>query len=213
MKALSFLFVLSLLVFLGACTTGGSEPISEPPTESPESAPESAPALDSVTRGGLVPPPEVSPESYPAPAPVIVPPDEPYPGSEAAAESAADTSTAYPAQVDLSQITPQPSEDTGPVVAPQPGVPDAKTAVSHQVSQDLAQRLGVDVSEVSTVTAEEIEWPDSSLGCPASGMVYLTVITPGYKIILEAAGQPYSYHTDTQGNYILCGEDGQPVSN
>ena len=208
MKTLSFLFVLSLLVFLGACTTTGSEPISESPTESPESAP----ALDTVTRGGLVQPPEVTPESYPASTPVIAPSDEPYPGSAAAAESTTDTGIAYPAQVDLSQITPQPAADSYPVVAPQPGVPDPKTAVSHQVSQDLAQRLGGDVSDVSTVTVDEVEWRDSSLGCPTPGMVYMTVITPGYKIVLAASGASYNYHTDTRGNFVLCGDNGQPVT-
>ncbi len=204
MKIMSFLVVLTFVLFLGACTTGGSEPAAEPPTESQEPAP----ALDSVTPGGLVQPPQSDALQTPTAA---LP--EAYPGSDAAADSEVVTSQAYPAQVDLSQVTPPPVGEAYPVEAPRPGVPDMETAVAHQVSQDLAQRLGVDVSQVSIVTVEEIEWPDSSLGCPASGMVYLTVITPGYKISLEASGQSYSYHTDTQGNYVLCGEDGQPVSN
>lgn len=197
MKTMSFLFALMFLVFLGACTTGGNEPVVEP-----------APTVDSVSPGGLIQPPQSDALQTPTAAP-----PEAYPGSEAAADLEVVTGQAYPAQVDLSQMTPQPGEEAYPVEAPQPGVPDRGTAVSHQVSQDLAQRLGVDISQVSIVTVEEIEWPDGSLGCPASGMVYLTVITPGYKISLEASGQSYSYHTNTQGGYVLCGKDGQPVPN
>ena len=209
MKTLSFLFTLMFLVFLGACTTGGSEPATEPPTESLEPDP----VLDSVSPGGLVQPPAASPESYPGAAPILEPLDEAYPGSgEDAADSEAVTSQAHPAQVDLSQLTPQPVEEAYPVVAPRPGVPDPVTAVAHQVSQDLAQRLNLDISEIITINTEEREWPDSSLGCPSPDLIYLAVITPGYQIILEASGVSYDYHTDTQGNYILCGDDGSPIT-
>ena len=65
MKTLSFLFTLMFLVFLGACTAGGSEPARNPQPNSLEPAP----ALDSVSPGGLVQPP-AAPESYPGAAPI-----------------------------------------------------------------------------------------------------------------------------------------------
>jgi hypothetical protein len=194
MKTMSFLFTLTFLVVLGACTAGGNEPTTVPL--------ESAPALDTVAPGGLVPPPET----------VTNIPPEAYPGSDAAVDSDVVTSQAYPAQVDLSQLTPQPAEDAYPVVAPRPGVPDVVTAVTHQVSQDLAQRLNIDISAITPITAEEREWPDSSLGCPSPDMAYLDVITPGYQIILEASGKSYAYHTDTQDKFVLCGDNDQPVT-
>ena len=33
---------------------------------------------------------------------------------------------------------------------------------------------------------------------------HLQVITPGYRIILEAQGQRYEYHTDQQRSVVRC---------
>ena len=54
------------------------------------------------------------------------------------------------------------------------------------------------------VSAQAVEWPDGSLGCPQPGMAYLQVITPGYKLVLAAGGQEYSYHAATEGEFFLC---------
>ena len=61
---------------------------------------------------------------------------------------------------------------------------------------DLSQRLGIPPSEVAVVGAEPVDWPDTSLGAPEPGMVYLQVITPGYKLLLSAEGGRYVYHSD-----------------
>lgn len=68
---------------------------------------------------------------------------------------------------------------------------------------DLAQRLGLPESAITVRTVESVEWPDASLGCPRPGMMYAQVITPGYRIVLEAAGQTYEYHT-SQSHVVLC---------
>ena len=202
LKQLNTLLLLSGLIFLAACAPGGAESATEPAPTS------TAPAVKTL------PPEEPTAMSEPTlePAKATELPPEPYPGNEPVTSSEAVTSNAYPAEVDLSQITPQPVGETTPQVMPKPGVPDPKAAATHQVAQDLAQRLGVDVSGVKPVSAEEVEWPDSSLGCPAPGMMYMTVITPGYSIILELSGEQYMYHTDLQGNYVLCTDDGQAAA-
>jgi hypothetical protein len=63
---------------------------------------------------------------------------------------------------------------------------------------------------VTLVASEATEWPDSGLGCPSPDALYLTVITPGYRITLEAEGQTYVYHTDRLENVVLC-VDGRPA--
>ncbi|MEX1194284.1 MAG: hypothetical protein WD904_00570 [Dehalococcoidia bacterium] len=55
--------------------------------------------------------------------------------------------------------------------------------------------------EITVVSVEYTEWPDSSLGNPEPDMAYLQVITPGFKIVLAAGGQQYEYHTDLAGNF------------
>lgn len=115
-----------------------------------------------------------------------------------------------PVVVDLSQLTPQPPADTTPRVMPAPGVPDPLVALVQKVSLDLSGRLGIDVSEVEWVSTEEVDWRDSSLGCPEPGVGYLTVMTPGYQITLQAQGQLYDYHTDLKERFVLC-VDGRPA--
>jgi hypothetical protein len=64
-----------------------------------------------------------------------------------------------------------------------------------QAIADLAGRLGIAADAIQVQSAEAVEWPDASLGCPEPGMMYAQVITPGYRIVLEAGGQLYEYHS------------------
>jgi hypothetical protein len=70
--------------------------------------------------------------------------------------------------------------------------------------QALAKELGIDAAAITLAQIEEVEWRDSSLGCPKPNMNYLQVITPGYRIVLEAQGRSYEYHTDTGKRVVRC---------
>lgn len=70
---------------------------------------------------------------------------------------------------------------------------------------DLAARLGVSPSEVTTRAAVLVIWPDRSLGCPATGMRYAQVPTDGSILELEHAGHVYRYHTGGARGPFLCG--------
>jgi hypothetical protein len=83
-----------------------------------------------------------------------------------------------------------------------PAGPDAR--MGELVRAALAKELGLAEADVSVVSAAETEWRDSSLGCPKPGVNYLQVITPGYKITLEAQGKRYEYHTDTKQRVVRC---------
>ena len=77
--------------------------------------------------------------------------------------------------------------------------------------EDLTRRLDVSPEGIIVVSVEAVQWSDTSLGCPLPGMMYAQVITPGFRVVLEAEGHTYRYHTDTRRHVILCGEDGTPV--
>jgi hypothetical protein len=77
---------------------------------------------------------------------------------------------------------------------------EAQTAALN----DLAERLSVAKSAIKIVRAEAMQWPDASLGCPQPGMMYAQVITPGYRIVLEANGKHYEYHTGRGARVVLC---------
>lgn len=67
--------------------------------------------------------------------------------------------------------------------------------LTAQAQAQLAQKLNVASNTIKVVSVEPVEWPDGSLGCPKPGLSYIQVITPGYKIVLEAKGKTYEYHT------------------
>lgn len=207
------IFVTSLTVLLlAACSSGGDEPTVEP------EATEATPALETAVATEAAAPTDESYPANPTPEPIDPYPGEapttepynPYPDQEAGTTSDVVTDSAYPAEVNLSDIDPG-TGDGQPQEMPKPGVPDESASTAHMVSQALAARLDSDVSEITVASAEAVEWSDSSLGCPAPGYAYAQVITPGYQITLESSGEQYTYHTDLNGNFVLCGEDGQPV--
>lgn len=69
---------------------------------------------------------------------------------------------------------------------------------------DLARRLGVTAQSIQVSAAEAKEWPNSALGCPEPGMMYMQVITPGYQVVLTVGGKNYPYHGDRSGAMKLC---------
>ena len=86
---------------------------------------------------------------------------------------------------------------------PAPPRPGPVAAPVEPARQDLAQRLGVKAEDIAVQAVEAVEWSDASLGCPQLGMMYAQVITPGYRIRLQAGDQIYEYHSD-QRRAILC---------
>lgn len=74
----------------------------------------------------------------------------------------------------------------------------------EMAKSNLAQRLSISAGDISLVEAKPVVWPDSSLGCGQPAEVYMPVITPGFRILLEVDRQVYSYHTNSTNHFILC---------
>lgn len=123
--------------------------------------------------------------------------------------------------------TPPAREDADAALAPATAVPDAAISLPEEnivtpppasdsttplaeddftimAQEDLAQRLNMAPADIKLIKYEEVEWRDSSLGCPQPKMQYLQVITPGYLIQLEAQGQVYNYHGAAGRPPSLC---------
>ena len=66
----------------------------------------------------------------------------------------------------------------------------ATTAATHAASK----YLNLPPEQFSVQNARAVDWPDSSLGCPQPGMMYLQVITPGFKVMLKAGEEIYPVH-------------------
>lgn len=80
--------------------------------------------------------------------------------------------------------------------------------------QALAEKLNLAHELlISVLAAEPVDWGDSCLGIDTPGINCLQVITPGYRVVLEAGGQRYEYHTDAAGKRLVLLEPGKPSSN
>jgi len=82
--------------------------------------------------------------------------------------------------------------------------------IEEQAREALADWLGIPTEQIEVVEVEEVEWRDTSLGCPEPGMVYAQVITAGCRATLEAAGKTYEVHTGGQ-QMVVCDEEGNPL--
>jgi hypothetical protein len=100
-------------------------------------------------------------------------------------------------------------EGTVPGTSPSPRT-QAENPLVRQAKEDLAQRLNIPIEDIDLLMVEQVVWRDSSLGCPQPGIMYAQVITPGFRVILDAAGKQYEYHTDTGRLVVLC--EGENIS-
>jgi hypothetical protein len=67
----------------------------------------------------------------------------------------------------------------------------------------LSKNLGLDASQIEVVSTEVMEWPDACLGITQEGVACAQVVTPGFKIVLEANGKQVEYHTNQDGTIVV----------
>jgi hypothetical protein len=92
------------------------------------------------------------------------------------------------------------------------GVPDEIKKAFQTVSADLEKRSNLPASSFQITGYDMQTFPNSALGCPDPGLNYLQVLTPGYRIQVEAGGKTYDYRTNLAGTHvILCGPNGRPA--
>jgi hypothetical protein len=72
---------------------------------------------------------------------------------------------------------------------------------------DLAGRLGASPEDIEVVSAEEVTWPDGSLGCPEPGMSYTQALVEGSKVVLKHEDRVFVYHAGDDDQPFLCPSD------
>ncbi len=80
----------------------------------------------------------------------------------------------------------------------EPGVAPPAALVAQAA---LADELHLEVESVTIVETEAVDWPDACLGIETEGVACAQVITPGYRVMLEAEGQLYEVHTNEDGSH------------
>ena len=83
-----------------------------------------------------------------------------------------------------------------------------EAAAVDAAMRDATGRLSLasDAEDIHVQQVETRQWPDASLGCPREGVMYLQVVTPGYLIVISAAGKQLEYHADGRGRIVFCQE-------
>jgi hypothetical protein len=71
-----------------------------------------------------------------------------------------------------------------------------KEEAIKKARQDLAQRLNVSEDAITIQTAEDAEFPDSALGASVDDEMSGQMITPGWRIKLQAGGRDFEYRGD-----------------
>lgn len=70
--------------------------------------------------------------------------------------------------------------------------------IARQCIRDLAKRFNVPTQEITVVEAKPTVWPDAGLGLPRPDEMNAQVLTPGFRIILEAKSTKYLYCTSSR---------------
>jgi hypothetical protein len=102
----------------------------------------------------------------------------------------------------LPTMPPSPLPGGGLVTQPEAEQWQNAPAAALNARADLAQRLQIDPDTIKLVSVEQVDWPDGCLGVQIPGVMCTMVITPGYRVILEADGKQYEYHTNASGDAV-----------
>jgi hypothetical protein len=84
--------------------------------------------------------------------------------------------------------------------------------MEEQIKERLAAVLGKSADSLTLESSDYVEWSDSGLGCHAPGMMYMQVITPGYRLRFSDGTASYEVHTGRLGTPAIWCDDGRPRS-
>ena len=79
-----------------------------------------------------------------------------------------------------------------------------KESILIKVRKDFQERTGIPNNEIKVIAVKSAVWANSALGCPERGKVYDEEKVKGFRVILEARGRQYTYHTDEDKKTIAC---------
>lgn len=101
---------------------------------------------------------------------------------------------------------------TAPTAAPTPLPEQAgKTAVDAALAA-LMQKQNIAAEKIKISAVEAVDWSDTCLGIQRPEESCGAMITPGYRIVLEAGGSTYEFRTNLDGSQVRAVEEDIPVT-
>jgi len=71
-----------------------------------------------------------------------------------------------------------------------------KESATERAKSDLAKRLKINEGDITQKGVSDKDFPDMSLGAPASGEMSAQMISSGWQIKLGVKGKSYEYRAD-----------------
>lgn len=71
-----------------------------------------------------------------------------------------------------------------------------KDSAVERAKKDFAERADVSENDIETVSVEETDFPNMSLGAPVEDEMSAQMISSGWTINLSADGEDYEYRAD-----------------
>ena len=72
----------------------------------------------------------------------------------------------------------------------------SKEEATEKARKDLAERLGVNESEIAAESVDDTDFPDMALGAATKDEMSGQMITPGWRIRLKAGGETIEYRAN-----------------
>jgi hypothetical protein len=94
--------------------------------------------------------------------------------------------------------TAEPPTPTPEVFNPLP--PEQRTF--EAVREALARQLGLDPLAIQLVETTPVDWPDACLGLPGASESCAQVVTPGFRVVVEAGETAYEFRTNRDGSLV-----------
>lgn len=74
-----------------------------------------------------------------------------------------------------------------------------------------AAEFGVELTTISVVSDQAVTWASGAKGCPQPDMMYTTVLTPGFQVVIEQGGKQYFYHSGSDRQFFRCENPEKPA--
>jgi hypothetical protein len=101
------------------------------------------------------------------------------------------------------QLQPQPPVDD--IAPPQTGTREPPKTEPDGITRRLAESLGLKAEDLTLVTAFQVTWANSCLGCQQPGTQCLQVLTPGEQRLYRAAdGREYDVRVGRNDYFLIC---------
>jgi hypothetical protein len=81
-------------------------------------------------------------------------------------------------------------------------VPVDLTPAQLAVLSELSTARSVALESIALISTTAVNWPDSCLGVIRPNLGCADAITPGFRVIAEAKGMQFEYHTDQSGALV-----------